>query len=272
MNLLALLIAGVALTISPVAAQWLDYPTPNVPRTPDGKPDLSAPTPRAADGKPDLSGLWEPELKGRLGEGTIGIAPGDDPVTPEFINIGLRLEGGLPYQPWAAQLARKRTREDKGADDPLGNGFPVGIVRLHSYATPRKMIQNPGLLVILYELNSTFRQIFTDGRTLSRDPNPTWNGYSSGKWEGDALVVETNGFRDGMWLDSGGSPLSEGAVITEKFHRVNFGRLEIELTVNDLKTYTKPWTVKMAQTIKLDTDLLDKIMLENEKDIKHLVK
>jgi hypothetical protein len=145
-------------------------------------------------------------------------------------------------------------------------------VRLHSYATPRKMIQNPGLLAILYELNSTFRQIFTDGRPLPSDPNPTWNGYSSGTWEGDVLVVKTNGFRDGMWLDSGGSPLSEGAVITEKFRRVNYGRLEIELTVDDLKTYTKPWTVKMVQTIKLDTDLLDKIMLENEKDIKHLVK
>ena len=150
----ALLIVGLAFAISPIAAQWLDYPTPNVPRTPDGKPNLSAPTPRIADGKPDLSGLWEPELNGRIGEGSIAIAPGDDPVTPEFVNIGSRLEGGLPYQPWAVQLARKRTREEHGANDPLGNGFPVGIVRLHSYATPRKMIQNPGLLVILYELNS----------------------------------------------------------------------------------------------------------------------
>lgn len=272
MRLLALLVLGVACTLSPAGAQWLDYPTPNVPRLPDGKPNLNAPTPRTADGKPNLSGLWEPERKGRIGEGSIAIAQGDDPVTPEFINIGFHLPGGLPYQPWAAQLARKRTREEHGANDPLGNGFPVGIVRLHSYATPRKMIQNPGLLVILYELNSTFRQIFTDGRPLVSDPNPTWNGYSSGQWEGDVLVVKTNGFRDGMWLDSGGSPLSEGAVITEKFHRVNFGRLEIELTVEDLKTYTKPWTVNMVQTIMVDTDLLDKVMLENEKDIKHLVK
>jgi hypothetical protein len=183
MKSFGLLIVGFVFAMSPIAAQWLDYPTPNVPRTPDGKPNLSAPTPRTADGKPDLSGLWEPELNGRIGEGSIAIAPGDDPVTPEFVNIGSRLEGGLPYQPWAVQLARKRTREEHGANDPLGNGFPVGIVRLHSYATPRKMIQNPGLLVILYELNSTFRQIFTDGRPLSGDPNPTWNGYSSGKWE-----------------------------------------------------------------------------------------
>ena len=190
MKPVALLIAGLAFVISPLAAQWLNYPTPNVPRTPDGKPDLSAPTPRTADGKPNLSGLWEPELKGRLGEGSIAIAQGDDPVTPEFVNIGLRLKGGLPYQPWAAALANKRSREEHGANDPLGNGFPVGIVRLHSYATPRKMIQNPGLLVILYELNSTFRQIFTDGRPLLADPNPTWNGYSTGKWEGDVLVGE----------------------------------------------------------------------------------
>jgi hypothetical protein len=137
MKLLVLLIAGLAFAISPIAAQWLVYPTPNVPRTLDGEPNLSAPTPRTADGKPDLSGLWEPELNGRIGEGTIAIAPGDDPVTPEFINIGSRLEGGLPYQPWAAQLAKKRTREELGAHDPLGNGFPVGLVRLHSYATPR---------------------------------------------------------------------------------------------------------------------------------------
>ena len=272
MRLLALWIVGFGFATSPIAAQWINYPTSNVPRTPDGRPNLNAPAPRSADGKPDLSGLWEPELKGRLGEGSIALGPGDDPVTPEFVNIGSRLPGGLPYQPWAVQLARKRTREEHGANDPLGNGFPVGIVRLHSYATPRKMIQNPGLLVILYELNSTFRQIFTDGRPLSSDPNPTWNGYSTGTWEGDVLVVKTNGFRDGIWLDSGGSPLSEGAAITEKFQRVNYGRLEIELTVEDLKTYTKPWTVKMVQTIKLDTDLLDKIMLENEKDIKHLVK
>ena len=127
----ALLIVGLAFAISPIAAQWLDYPTPNVPR--------------AADGKPDLSGLWEPEPNGRIGEGSIAIAPGDDPVTPEFVNIGSRLEGGLPYQPWAVQLARERTREEHGAHDPLGNGFPVGIVRLHSYATPRKMIRTRDL-------------------------------------------------------------------------------------------------------------------------------
>ena len=272
MKIHALLIVGLVFTTFPSEAQWLDYPRRTCRARPTAKPNFSAPTPRTPDGKPDLSGLWEPELKGRIGEGSIAIAAGDDPVTPEFLNIGSRLEGGLPYQPWAAQLARKRTREEHGASDPLGNGFPVGIVRLHSYATPRKMIQNPGLLVILYELNSTFRQIFTDGRPLSGDPNPTWNGYSSGKWEGDVLVVKTNGFRDGMWLDSGGSPLGEGAVMTERFHRVDFGRLEIELTVEDLKTYTKPWTVKMIQTIKLDTDLLDKVMMENEKDIKHLVK
>ena len=141
----ALLIVGLAFAISPIAAQGLDYPTPNVPRTPDGKRNLSAPTPRTADGKPDLSGLWEPEPNGRIGEGSIAIAPGDDPVTPEFVNIGSRLEGGLPYQPWAVQLARERTREEHGAHDPLGNGFPVGIVRLHSYATPRKMIRTRDL-------------------------------------------------------------------------------------------------------------------------------
>jgi len=144
-------------------------------------------------------------------------------------------------------------------------------VRLHTFNSPKKIIQTPGLVVILSEYNGSYRQIFTDGRPLPLDPNPSWNGYSSGHWEGDVLVVETNGFRESLWLDNTGDPLTNAARITERFRRVNFGQLEIDLTVNDPKAYTKPWTVTLHQTIVLNTELLDYICLENEKDVKHFV-
>jgi len=256
------------LTFSCLAAngQWLNYPTPNVPRTPDGKPNLSAPAPRTADGKPDFTGLWEmvqDDLIPPTGNGCL-------PVRREFVNIGSRLQGGLPYQPWAAQLVKTRSTEGN-THDPLSNALPVGPVRLHTYAALRKMIQVPGLFVILNELGASYRQIFTDGRPLPTDPSPTWNGYSTGKWNDDALVVQTNGLRDGLWLDARGSPLTEASKITERFRRLNFGQLEIEITVDDPKAYTKPWTITLNQVIRLNTDLLDKIINENEKDLQHII-
>jgi hypothetical protein len=144
---------------------------------------------------------------------------------------------------------------------------------VRNYTTPlfRKIVQTPGLLIILNERNAAYRQIFTDGRPLPADPQPSWNGYSSGKWDGDILVVQSIGFRDGLWLDAGGSPLTEAGKITERFHRVNFGKLEIEITVDDPKAYTKPWTVKLTQLLAPDTDLLDYYCSENEKDVPHLV-
>ena len=167
-------------------------------------------------------------------------------IPPEFTNIGQSIEGGLPYQPWAAELV-KATRAANRPNDPMSRCLPPGIVRLEVFPLFRKMIQVPGLLVILNEQNASYRQILTDGRPLPLDPNPSWNGYSSGKWEGDTLVVETTGFRDALWLDTGGSPLTDAARVTERFRRVNYGTLEIELTVDDPKAYTKPWTIKVTQ-------------------------
>ncbi|MDP9055618.1 MAG: hypothetical protein M3N93_15155 [Acidobacteriota bacterium] len=217
-----------------------------------------------ANGKPDLSGLWEMDPKLRLpaavGEG--------DAVSPEFIDIGLVVPGGLPYQPWAAALVKKRTAELR-VNDPTSYGLPLGVVRMLAFPTPRKIIQVPGQLVILSEYNSNYRQIFTDGRPLLTDPNPSFNGYSTGKWEGDVLVVQSNGFRDGIWLDGMGNPLTEAAKITERYHRLNFGHLDIAITVDDPKAYTKPWTITLKQTIRLDTDLLDYFVNENEKDLQH---
>ena len=233
---------------------------------PDGKPNLAAPAPRTSEGKPDLAGIWG--LPCPRGIGSTFCAT--EVAVPRVVgNIGEGLKDGLPYQPWAAELV-KTTRENNRPNDPLTHCLPTGIVRLHVFPSFRKIVQVPGLLLILNELNASYRQIFTDGRPLPEDPNPSWNGYSSGKWEGDTLVVETAGFRDGLWLDTGGSPLTDAARITERFRRVNYGTLEIELTIDDPKAYTKPWTTKVTQVIAADTELLDYICRENEKDVAHL--
>ncbi|HJT88211.1 MAG TPA: hypothetical protein VJ732_10155 [Bryobacteraceae bacterium] len=249
----------------PLAGQWLNYPTAGIPRTPDGKPDFTAACPRTADGKPDLSGLWIMPTK-RQGNPDF---PGCEPVADEFINIGASLKGGLPYQPWAATLVKTR-RSEQRVHDPMSRCLPIGPIRLHTWNGPQKFVQTRGLLVILNELDTSYRQIFTDGRPLPADPNPSWNGYSSGKWEGDTLVVETNGLRDGIWLDAMGNPMTGAARITERFRRIDFGHLEIELTVNDPKAYTKSWTVTLHEVIDLNTDLLNFICADNEKDSSHL--
>jgi hypothetical protein len=252
--------------LAPLQGQWISYPTAGVPRTADGKPNLAAACPRTADGKPDLSGLWMMQPN----RDATPNFPGCEPTAEEFANIGFTIKEGLPYQPWAADLVKTR-RAELRLHDPLSYCLPTGPVRLHTWSTPRKVLQMPGLLVILNELNASYRQIFTDGRPLPVDPNPSWNGYSSAKWDGDTLVVQTAGFRDGLWLDSTGNPMTDAAKMTERFRRPDFGHLEIEITVDDPKAYTKPWTIKLHHTIKLDTDLLDFICAENEKDTTHLL-
>jgi hypothetical protein len=253
--------------ICPLNAQWVNYPTAGVPRTQDGKPDLGAACPRTADGKPDFSGLWVMQTKR---EGNPNF-PGCEPVSDEFVNIAASLKEGLPYQTWAADLVKVR-RSEQRVNDPISHCLPMGPVRLHTWNGPRKVVQTPGLMMLISEYGTSYRQIFTDGRPLPADPNPSWNGYSSGKWEGDTLVVQTNGLRDGLWLDATGNPITDEAKITERLRRPNFGTMEIEVTVDDPKAYTKPWTVKLTQNVKLDTDLLDFLCVENEKDASHLSK
>jgi hypothetical protein len=256
---------GLVLAISVSAqAQWLNYPTAGAPRLPNGKPNLAAPAPRAADGKPDLSGIWRLEAPCPP-EGCADYAVG-----PEFLDFGARLNGGLPYQPWAAALVRERASQ-LGRDDPVAVCRPSGALRILTFPPPRKIIQLPGLVVILSERDVTYRQLFADGRRLPKDPEPSWNGYSTGTWQGDTFVVETVGFRDGIWLDRRGSPMTDAATVTEKFRRVNYGRLQVEVTVNDPKAYTRPWSVTLNQIAMVDTELLDYFCLDNEKDAKHLV-
>ena len=250
---------------APLAGQW-NHPAAGIPRTADGKPNLSAPAPRTADGKPDLSGTWDVEHnRGCPPEGCF-----DFDAPKEFGKIGLGLKSGLPYQPWALELAKARTAALR-KDDPLSHCLPIGILELQTIPMIRKIVQVPGLIVSLSEYNASYRQIFTDGRPAPVDPQPSWNGYSTGKWEGDTLVVQTTGFRDGIWLDTFGDPITDAAKVTERIRRVNFGRLEVEVTVDDPKAYTKPWTVKLNQNLVPDTDLLDYICLENEKDVSHFV-
>jgi hypothetical protein len=239
------------------------YPTADVPKTADGKPNLTASAPRTPDGKPDLSGTWE--MKKDRPCPPEGCA--DHQVVYQFFDIGHGMQNPLPYQAWAAKQVKSRMA-DNGKDDPTSHCQALGVVKSHTFPLPRKIVQTPSLVVILNAREAAYRQIFTDGRPLSAgaDLLPSFNGYSSGKWEGDTLVVETAGFKDGLWLDRNGSPLTSAARIVERFRRLNYGNLEIEMTVNDPKAYTAPWTVTLKQVIVLNEDLVDYICLENEKD------
>jgi hypothetical protein len=258
------LIASVFLS-SAAAAQWVKYPTPGVPRLADGKPNLSAPAPRAADGKPDLSGMWQ--AAHLLPCNDVTLICTDLPISAQFRNIGSGVPEGLPYQPWARERMAKRGP----VDDPYTRCLTPGGPRMHLLPTMKKIVQTPGLMIVLNEYNTNYRQIFTDGRPLPIDPNPTWNGYSSGRWDGDTLVVESNGFRDDQWLDAASSPLTSAAKVTERFRRPDFGHLLIEITVDDPKAYTRRWTVTIEQAVVLDTDMLDANCWENEKDVPHLL-
>jgi hypothetical protein len=186
-----------------------------------------------------------------------------------FFDIGSGVPGGLPFQPPAAALKKQRMA-DNMKDNPDAHCLPMGNMQLHNHPQPRKIVQTPDVIVILYEGNGGIRQLFTDGRPLpTSDPQPWWFGYSTGQWEGDTLVVHSSGFRDGGWLDVNGSPLTDAATVTERFRRVNYGNLTIDITVDDPKAYTRPWSVTVNQQIMLDTELIEFICLENEQSTKH---
>ncbi|HXD75453.1 MAG TPA: hypothetical protein VN628_17025 [Vicinamibacterales bacterium] len=254
-RLSALLLAVVAAAV-PLDAQWVVKPPARL--------DLAGRAPRTPEGRPDFSGIWKPERNRPCPPAVCN----DMEVPQEFIDIGWSLKGGLPYQPWAAALRKERMSLNR-TTDPNSRCLPNGIVRMHTAPLYRKMVQTPSLLLILNERNTYYRQIYIDGRPLERDPNPSWSGYSTAAWEGDTLVVRSNGFRDDLWLDSNGSPMTAAATITERFRRPNFGSLEIALTVDDPKAYTRPWTVTMKQVYVADSELLDYVCAENEKSVRH---
>ncbi len=251
-----------------------------ITKAPGAKPDLKGPTPRTAEGKPDLSGIWQymrppgtpppapPPTPSAAGAGGDIIPAGVR--TSQFWNLGASFKDGLPFQPWAAELHRQRVASNS-EDNPDAHCLPLGVMQLHTHGQPRKMIQTPGVIVIIYEANSGLRQIFTDGRPLPKDAEPSGGyGYSVGKWEKDTLVVESINFKDLGWLDVEGSPLTESGKIIERFRRPDYGHLEIEVTIDDPKAYTKPWTVTVYQRVLPDTELIEFVCGENERDDQHL--
>jgi hypothetical protein len=286
---IAFVILAMPLASTHLAAQWFKYPSPGVPRKADGKVDMSAPTPRMADGKPDFSGIWMTgDAFDRRGNGLStpkDLAPARDPQsfkeaeTPgeptaivgsrQMANLGIDLPGGLPYQPWLVPIVKQRT-DNLAKDDPHIRCLTDNFIRAYGMPHLLKFVHSPGLLVTLYENTAGYRQVFTDARPLPKDPNPTLQGYSSAKWSGDTLVVDTIGFRDDTWIDWNGSVLTQAAKVREQIRRPNFGHLEVQVTVDDPKAYTKPWTVTLRQRIVVDTELIDEICLENEQSLQHM--
>ena len=299
-----MVVAAAAAGSVSIGAQWPKYQQPGVPRDAQGRVRMDAPPPKTADGKPELSGLWQRADRDPLPSeiaGIVGARPGQtvqggpagrgapptgiaieplaaafppDPKSPPlatFFELGGNTAGGLPFTPWAADLRRQRmATNDK--DNPDANCMPMGVTQFHMQPQPRKLLQTPTLILMMYEANYGLRYIYTDGRKLPPQggPQPWWYGYSVGRWEGDTLVVETNNLRgaesgpyDG-WLDVRGSPYSEQAKFTERFRRPIFGKLEIDVTLEDPKAYSKPFTVRINQRIMVDEELIEFICNENQ--------
>ena len=266
-------------TLLAAHAQWLNQPTPGTPRTKDGKPNLVAKAPRLA-GKPDLSGVWQVEAPAKgeverlIGRDNlaVGLVPGDDlnAFSRYFYNILADFKPEeSPMRPEAAEIMRNRR---KGMETPDERCLPLGVPRGELIGFPFKIVQTPGLIVILYEADNTRRQIYMDGRKLPVDPNPVWLGYSVGRWEGDTLVADSAGFSDKVWLDVIGHPASESLRVQERFHRRDFGHMDLQITVTDPKMYTKPITINVVQLLLPDSDIFEYFCTENEKDRGHIIR
>jgi hypothetical protein len=255
-------------------AQWLNYPDPATPMTPDGKPNLSAKAPHTTDGKPDLSGVWqiEPPPSGEIerlyGPVGAGAVAGDDmrDMNKYFYNLFIDFKPGEePLRPEAVAQTRANV-QNVIANSPVAHCLPYGLPNRYFNARPFKIFQTPKAIVMYYELDGTFRQIYTDGRKLPVDPFPSWMGYSTGKWEGDTLVVDTSGFNDKTWLDVRGHPHSESLRVQERFHRRDFGHMDIQATVYDPVMLTQPVTVKFTVLPMPNSDVLENFCMEGERD------
>jgi hypothetical protein len=264
--------AAIVAALSPsLSAQWPLRPQPGVPKGPDGKPNLAAPAPRTSYGKPDLSGIW---MRTNRTEAP-GSQPAGQPPLATFGNIGSGFKEGLPVQPWVAELLKKRA---DGYDNPDALCLPQGPLEYHLDPQPREIIQLPQKILIVYESNYGLRTIYTDGRPLPPQggPQPYWHGYSVGRWEGDTLVVESNNFRGALtgqpgdgWLDGKGDPFTDALKLTERFRRVNFGKLEIDVTIDDPKAYARPFTVRVEQEIVADgSEMIEFVCHENQQFLK----
>jgi len=249
-------LAVIVLSITDSAdAQWPTYPWKNMPRTPDGKIDMKAPPRRTADGHVDLSGFWMPLNR-----------------VKHLLNLAADLKPGeVPMQPWAEALYKERI-DNNGKDHPGVRCLPSGIPEKSNIPDGLKVVQTPDLLVFLYESRTIYRQVFTDGRPLPpEDVQPTWMGYSIGKWEGDTFVVETRGSNGQTWLDMRGLPATDALHLIERYTRPSMGRINIEVTIDDPKAYTRPWKVNLSWELIPDTDLIESICEENNRDLPHMV-
>jgi hypothetical protein len=257
-------------------AQWLNFPAPGTPRTRDGKPNLAAPAPHAANGKPDLSGVWHvdptplAEMKRLFGSGVDAIdVPGmeADTISKYGVNILQDFKPEeAPLRPAALEVMHQRAGSDLTSSRCLPFGLPLNSM----LSEPVKILQSPRLIAILYEAEDKYRQIYTDGRTLPREfDQPAWNGYSVGKWERDTLVVETTGFNDKSSLDIIGHPHSEDLRVVERYRRRDFGHLDVEMTFDDAKMYTKPFSIKVTYDLWPDSDVFEFVCNDNEKDRAH---
>jgi hypothetical protein len=273
MRILVLIL--VVIMVAPAAGfgQWLKLPTAGVPRNADGTANLKAPAPRLPDGKPDFSGIWHAGNRRECMPGTGEFIACDSEIGASRLSreLGADMPGGLPYRTHAAELVEKRKADDS-RDDPHVRCLPDNPPRHWNLPHLTRAIHTPRLLALLYEVNAMYRQIHIDGRALPVDPTPAWMGYSTARWDGDTLVVQTEGFRDDLWIDGSGSPMSSMAKMTERISRPNYGTLNIDVTIDDPKNYTKPFTVKLTQVIELDTELVDEFCLEGEQSYERMIR
>ena len=249
-------VAVLVLACAPLQAQWVKVPPAKIPRMPDGKPDLSAPLPRLPNGQPDLSGIWRPD----------NIYDG----RPQNFAADLKVDN-IPYQPWAKALLEERKTGVHAGEDPSARCLPQGLPRVNAAPGQWKVVQSPEFIVILYEAFSIlWRQIFLDGRELAPDAPPTWLGYSTGRWDGDTLVVDTKGLNGKFWLDQQGKPTTEALHVIERFRRKDFGHMDVEITIDDSNAYARPWTFTEHVRLLTDTELMEAICNENNRDLEHL--
>jgi hypothetical protein len=237
-------------TFVPLSAQWLQYTTPGIPRTPDGKANLSSPAPKTPDGKPDLSGIWQ---------------GADDKYFRDLGTGGVE----IPMLPWAEKLYKER-KENLQKGHPSERCLGHGVTDYDTQVSLRRIVQTPTMIAFLFEGYNHYRQIYMDGRPLPKPTQPSYLGYSTGRWEGDTLVVETNGLNDQGWLDMNGHPQTETTHVTERYHRRDFGHMDLQLIIEDPNAYAKPWGISIVLNYFADEDMIENVC-ENERDYSHLV-
>jgi hypothetical protein len=246
--------------------QWINQPIANAPRTADGKINMTAPAPRV-NGKADISGIWQAEAAPRAPGGLYGL--GESTNSKYFRNI---LSDFKPGEEPMTAAAKEQLRQHSTMIGPSVRCLPDGVPHADLLPEPFKIIQTPAEIVMLYEVETTFRQVFTDGRKQLTDPSPSWNGYSVGHWDGDTLIVDTVGFNDQSWLDAGGHGHSEQMRVEERFHRRDYGHLDMQVTITDPVSYTKPITINFTEALLPDTDLFEHYCVEGEQDAGHTPK